>query len=66
MHNELFSTIRYDSELLIRVWPRSVIVMAESKTILENDAARLKDTPRPEDLEATTSPAARLLAWLRA
>ncbi|WP_277424140.1 hypothetical protein [Halorubrum sp. CSM-61] len=40
--------------------------MAEIKTILKSDSARLKDTPRPEDLEAATSPAARLLAWLRA
>ncbi|WP_256402256.1 hypothetical protein [Halorubrum salinum] len=40
--------------------------MAEAKTTLETSTARLKDTPRPEDLDAATSPAARLLAWLRA
>jgi hypothetical protein len=31
----------------------------------ENGPARLKDNPRREDLQAATSPAARLLAWLR-
>jgi len=31
----------------------------------ESGPARLKGTPRPEDLEAATSPAARLLTWLR-
>jgi hypothetical protein len=40
--------------------------MADIKTIPEIDSVRLKDNPRPEDLEAATSPAARLLAWLRA
>lgn len=41
------------------------VVMAISKSTLESGPQRLKDTPRPEDLEAATSPAARLLAWLR-
>ncbi|MFD1571085.1 hypothetical protein [Halorubrum laminariae] len=40
--------------------------MAENSTSLEIRSARLKDTPRSEDLKATTSPVARLLAWLRA
>ncbi|MGQ3327626.1 MULTISPECIES: hypothetical protein [Halorubrum] len=39
--------------------------MATNTTNIERGPDRLKDTPRPEDLEATTSPAARLLAWLR-
>jgi len=40
--------------------------MADIKTIPESGSARLKDTPRPEDLKEATNPAARLLAWLRA
>lgn len=39
--------------------------MAIRKSTLESGPQRLKDTPRPEDLEAATSPAARVLAWLR-
>ncbi|WP_280586119.1 hypothetical protein [Halorubrum sp. Boch-26] len=36
-----------------------------NKTNRESGPERLKDNPRPEDLKAVTSPAARLLAWLR-
>ena len=39
--------------------------MGISKSNTEHGPERLKDTPRPEDLDAATSPAARLLAWLR-
>jgi len=39
--------------------------MATNTSNLESGPARLKDSPRPEDLEAVTSPAARLLTWLR-
>jgi len=31
----------------------------------ERDELRLKDHPHPEDLEATKSPIARLIDWLR-
>ncbi|VTT87110.1 hypothetical protein DM2_3148 [Halorubrum sp. DM2] len=41
-------------------------VMTDIKTIYKNGSVRLKDTPRPEDLDATTSPVARLVDWLRA
>ncbi|WP_254922175.1 hypothetical protein [Halorubrum sp. Ea8] len=39
--------------------------MRNSTSNLERGPERLKDNPRPEDLEAATSPATRLLAWLR-
>ncbi|WP_255310058.1 hypothetical protein [Halorubrum sp. SD626R] len=39
--------------------------MAVRKSNTERGPERLKDTPRPEDLDAATSPADRLLAWLR-
>jgi len=39
--------------------------MATNTSNPESGPARLKDTPRPEDLDAVTSPAARLLTWLR-
>jgi len=39
--------------------------MRINKTDIDSGPERLKDSPRPEDLEAATSPAARLLAWLR-
>ncbi|WP_302082769.1 hypothetical protein [Salinibaculum rarum] len=40
--------------------------MEGKKMTPESGPARLKDNPRPEDLNAATSPAARLLRWLRA
>ncbi|MFC7188145.1 hypothetical protein [Halorubrum yunnanense] len=40
--------------------------MEINKTNSESGPAQLKDNPRPEDLKTATSPAARLLAWLRA
>lgn len=39
--------------------------MAEKATNPESGPVRLKDNPRPEDLEAAESPLDRLLAWLR-
>ena len=39
--------------------------MTKKETNLRSGSIRLKDNPRPEDLEAATSPAERLLAWLR-
>lgn len=45
---------------------RSTNVMTDIKTIYKSGSVRLKDTPRPEDLDATTSPVARLVERLRA
>jgi hypothetical protein len=39
--------------------------MAKKAKIPESGPARLKDNPRPQDLAATKSPLARLVAWLR-
>jgi hypothetical protein len=39
--------------------------MPKNNMNLETGPARLKDTPRPEDLKAATSPVALLLTWLR-
>jgi len=39
--------------------------MRVNNSNVERGPERLKDNPRPEDLDAVTSPAARLLAWLR-
>lgn len=45
---------------------RSTTVMTDIKTIYKNGSVRLKDTPRPEDLDAATSPIERLVERLRA
>jgi len=39
--------------------------MPQSKPSLQRSPVRLKFTPRREDLKAATSPAVRLLRWLR-
>ena len=40
--------------------------MTDIKAIYKNGSVRLKDTPRPADLDATTSPIGRLVDRLRA
>jgi len=44
----------------------SYSVMAQSKRTPKGYPERLKFTPRRKDLKAATSPAVRLLRWLRA
>jgi hypothetical protein len=39
--------------------------MVKNSTNPKSGPERLKDNPRPEDLKAANSPAARLLTWLR-
>ncbi|WP_256470650.1 MULTISPECIES: hypothetical protein [Halorubrum] len=40
--------------------------MGDIKKNYKSGSVRLKDSPRPEDLDAATSPVARLVEWLRA